>query len=149
MFSAVTLLLLQLAVSDSTSRDCYPYEPAVVSLSGKLIRETFPGPPNYHSVKEGDEAETFFLLVLSKRLCTFVDGNDFNNRAQKSVEKLELVLLGDASEKYRKYRPYLGRNTQSKGKLFSALTGHHYTPVLMIVESCEPTSPSTQSPKSK
>jgi Domain of unknown function (DUF4431) len=148
MFSAVTLLLLQLAVSDSTSRDCYPYEPAVVSLSGKLIRETFPGPPNYHSVKEG-EAETFFSLVLSKRLCTFVDENDFNNRAEKSVEKLQLVFLGDASEKYKKYRPYLGRNTQCKGKLFSALTGHHYIPVLMIVESCEPTPPSPQGPKSK
>ena len=122
--------------------------PALVSLSGKLIRETFAGPPNYHDIKSGDRAETFFLLVLAKPTCTFVDQNDFDHRAEKSVEKLQLVFLSDAAAKYMKYRPYLG-NVQCEGKLFSAQTGHHYTPVLMIVDNCQPAPSSVQVPKSQ
>jgi hypothetical protein len=149
MFSAGMLLLSQLAAVPDASSRCLRYEPVVVSLSGKLIRETFAGPPNYYDIQKGDRAETFFLLVLAKPICTSIDQNDFQNRAERSVEKLQLVFFNDAAGNYRKYRPFLGRNVQCEGKLFSAQTGHHYTPVLMIVEDCQSTPPSVQLPESK
>lgn len=44
------------------------YEPAKVVLSGKLDLQTFPGPPNYESIKSGDEIETHFYLKLNRAI---------------------------------------------------------------------------------
>ncbi len=47
------------AMAQSTPQSqCLSYEPNIVTLSGTLVRKTFPGPPNYESVKKGDKPES-------------------------------------------------------------------------------------------
>ena len=36
----------------------------IVELKGKLLRHTFPGPPGYHSINEGDTPETCCVLFI-------------------------------------------------------------------------------------
>ena len=38
----------------SQPQDCLSYQPAAVTLKGVIARETFAGPPNYESIKDGD-----------------------------------------------------------------------------------------------
>jgi hypothetical protein len=64
------LLLVPVAyVAQVELAGCHSYEPATVGLHGKLVRETFAGPPNYHDVRKGDEAETVWLVTLDSPIC--------------------------------------------------------------------------------
>jgi hypothetical protein len=37
-----------------------------VTLHGKIIRHTFPGPPNFESIEDGDQPETKWVLVIEE-----------------------------------------------------------------------------------
>lgn len=110
------------------SEPCARYAPVSVTLSGKLERMTFPGRPNFESVAEGDEAETGFYLLLSKKLCVDGDKDAADSYPQSGVGLIQLVL---DKEGYEKLLPSLGRNVTLEGTLYAAHTGHHHAPVLM------------------
>jgi len=40
-----------------------------VKLAGKVLREVYPGRPNFESVKKGDEKETGWFLIFEKPIC--------------------------------------------------------------------------------
>ena len=110
---------------------CLNYEPEVVELKGKMKRIIFPGPPNYESVKAGDQPEPYYVLFLLKGVC--VQGNpkdDINSETEKDIKSIQLMITD-----YKKSRPLLGKNVTVKGQLMHAHTGHHHTPVLIQVES--------------
>src|SRR2546426_3079144 len=52
---------------------CHHYRPAPVSLTGRLIRRTLPGPPNYQSIARGDRPQVADLLILDAPICTIPD----------------------------------------------------------------------------
>lgn len=109
---------------------CLPYEPAEVFLHGELVRKTFPGPPNFESVADGDEAETGFYLRLAAPVCTLDGKEDSDNVAQKDIRMVQLVL---DKKGYAHWRPKLGKTVTVKGTLFSPFTGHHHAGLLMTV----------------
>jgi len=53
----------------SAKEACLKYEPEIVKLVGVTTRHTFPGPPNYESVKKGDAPERYWLLRLPRPVC--------------------------------------------------------------------------------
>jgi hypothetical protein len=57
--------------SHAAAAQCLEYEPKIVRLSGVLVRETYPGRPNYESIKKGDETETIWVLRLKQPM--FID----------------------------------------------------------------------------
>src|SRR5215470_13099408 len=103
---------------------CLPYEPSVVELTGTLIRETFPGPPNYESAQHGDAPEVYWLLRLSRPICVDADKTEPGlNPEQKDVRRIQLVF-SDAKV-YKTQRALLGKGVLARGTLFGAHTGHH------------------------
>jgi hypothetical protein len=119
-----------IALTVTAGAACLKYEPVVVELSGKLERHTYPGPPNYESVKNGDEAETGFYLVLSKPICMDAGEATGINGAQTNVT---LVQLNLDSSGYDRLRPSLGKEVTVRGTLYAAHTGHHHAPVVLLV----------------
>ena len=110
---------------------CLSYEPAVVRVNGTLIRKTFPGPPNYESVRRGDKPETYWVLDLPRPVCVDQDQRSPDlNPAHKKVSQIQLVLPPDA---YRKYKELIGKQVVATGTLFGRHTGHHHTLVLLTV----------------
>lgn len=105
---------------------CLPYEPAVVTLTGKLVERTYPGPPNYASVEAGDEPETHYYLALAKPICTTAGGE--LEPAQSGVKEVQLVL---ENEGYARLRAMLGKTVTLSGTMFARHTGHHHAPVLL------------------
>ena len=110
-----------------------------MKISGILTCKTFAGPPNYESVRKGDQAEKYWLIELHSPVCVFEDKIDPDlNPSQDRVREIQLVL---APEEYQTYKGMVSKEVIAKGTLFGAHTGHHHTPVLLTVKSIEPASP--------
>jgi len=119
------VVLSSAALADATQ--CLKYDPATVTLSGTLIRMTHAGPPNYENLALGDKPEIYFHLRLPKPICT-IGASDGANGGLEGVTEVQLIL---SASDYTELRPMLGRIVTLSGKLTAAVTGHHYSPLLL------------------
>lgn len=93
-----------------------------IRISGMVSLEVFPGPPNYESVKNGDEAEGALILTAMK---------------QGKKERFQLVVLSDSKQKFATLRHCIGKTVSVEGVVWEAITGHHHTPFLITVKSIQ------------
>ncbi|MBX9900092.1 MAG: DUF4431 domain-containing protein [Burkholderiaceae bacterium] len=129
------MLLATLFTDAISAREhCFNYEPAKVALSGKLLRKTYPGTPNFESVAKGDHEETGYYLQLAAGICVRAKQED-EAGDHMGVKVIQLVL---SEKQYELLRPALGTRITLIGSLFEAHTGHHHTPVLLIVHEVHP-----------
>lgn len=127
----VIFFALAFATQALAAPPCLKYEPEVVELKGKVKRVVFPGPPNYESVKAGDQPEPYYVLFLPNGVCVQGDPKDeINFETEKDIKSMQLMITD-----YKKYRPLLGKNVTVTGQLMHSHTGHHHTNVLVQVES--------------
>lgn len=105
-----------------------PAEDQQVTLQGTLIQQTLPGPPNYESIKDGDEAVTYDYLKLDQPLECDVTGES------ESVPLVQLILMGKNKPDYADLAPSLGKDVILTGKTMYAQTGLHFTSVLLILD---------------
>jgi len=132
----VTLNFCAVVVPEQKSPGCLAYEPVVVEIKGKIIRKTYPGPPNYESIKRGDRPEVAWLLVLSEPICMQEDEeNPATNIAQTGISEVQMVFI--EADAYKKYKSFVGseQHVIATGTLFGSVTGHHHTFVLITVKS--------------
>ena len=106
---------------------CLEYE--TVSLSGTLVRQTFPGPPDFESVAKGDEPQVVWVLLLDRRICVL----DSNPRYPREYDEREVQLALDA-EQYLEYRNLLGKWVVATGELLHGGAGHQKRLVLAASE---------------
>jgi hypothetical protein len=139
IIALTSLVLMNSAVSQTRPQsECLSYEPAVETLSGTLVRKTFPGPPNYESVKKGDKPETSWFLDLPESVCVNQDKTEPDlNPKQSGIHEIQLVLQ---PEQYQRHKGMVGRKVLATGTLFGEHTGHHHTPVLLTVRTLEGTA---------
>jgi hypothetical protein len=132
-FALVNLILATVcAAQQHPSTECLSYEPTVVKLTGTIVRETFPGPPNYQSTREGDQPETYWILKLASPVCVDAAKTDDVNRAQADVRSIQLVFPDNAG--YKKYKDLISKEVVATGTLFGSISGHHHTAVLLTVK---------------
>ena len=105
---------------------CLDYEPAVVSLSGTLAREVYPGRPNYESIADGDEPEAIWVLKLDVPIC--INDAGFMAPAETNVTEIQLVL---SSEQYEGHSDKMGGHITASGSLFHGHNGHHHKTLLL------------------
>lgn len=121
------------------------YEPKVVTLIGKIVPQTFPGPPEYTSVAKGDEPEREWILHLRTPIEVDADkSSEQNKENEKNIREVQLVFLDGGKlktpeNKYKTWKPFTrkGVTVSATGTLFHALTGHHHTKILMNVEDLQ------------
>ena len=122
------------SVNVAYGEECLRYEPEKVRFKGTIVRKTFPGPPEYESVEQGDKPETVWILNLLKPVCVLADEDDDLNETEKDVRAIHLVL---DDKQYKKYRHLVSKKVVAIGTLYSSYTGHHRTSVLMRVISID------------
>ena len=129
-------LIIIISLNTFARSQCLRCEPNVVTLKGTVYAKDFPGPPNYESIRRGDERMRYWILRLKKPIC--VEGDDFDNARIANVRELQLVFR-DASF-YSRYRRYVQRRVPIRvvGSLFHQQTGHHVTKILITVETFAP-----------
>ena len=116
---------VRLGVADS----CYHYRPAAVSLTGRLIQRTLPGPPNYQSIARGDRPQVVDLLILDAPICTIPDYKDSPNT--DAFQGQDTIQVRRAESTWREVRRLAGKRVVVKGTLAEWALGPDRTPVII------------------
>lgn len=132
-YSRLFLIFLFLIPSFSAAKNrLVYYEPKFVELTGIITHVTFPGPPNYESIKNGDLDETGPYLILKNPIDVDLAPNTKgigNDVFEKNVKLFQLVMGDDQNwEKMKE-----GNCVRIKGRLFRAIFGHHHSRVLLDI----------------
>lgn len=111
------------------------FEPKSVVLNGVIKNLTFPGPPNYESIKNGDADETGPYLILDKPIdIKLISGFQIgNDEPEKNVKLIQLVVHNGHDWKKMKEDNYV----HITGTLFHALTGHHHARILLWINKID------------
>src|SRR6266850_1891735 len=134
MFLFSSFLILVPAIGQPLARpgvadSCYRYRPAPVSLTGRLIQRTLPGPPNYQSIKRGDRPQVVDLLILEAPICTIPDYKDSPNT--DAFQGQDTVQVRRAVSTWREVRRLAGKRVVVKGTLAEWALGPDRTPVVI------------------
>ena len=119
-------LLISLFLSGLVAGQCLEYEPKTVSLSGTLVRETYPGRANDESSANGNESAVVWILKLKAAIC--VTSTDEKNESVNGETEVQLVL--DKAQ-YNNYQNMLGKSVTVTGKLFYWHSVYHYKQLLL------------------
>ncbi len=117
-------------------KKCLKYGPEKVKLEGQLYEKSFPGPPNYRDVKEGDKEEIYWLIKTTNDFCVDDTKDDWTGKLVNQSD-VQLILLSSVFDFYTTKKSFLGQKVIVKGTLFPQMSGHHRTQVLITVESLE------------
>lgn len=111
------------------------YEPVVVTLEGYITIHQFDGPPNYGE-GPNDKKVDVPVLNLSEPVNVSpagdVSDDDPDNQEEKNIKILQIV-------NYKKDMKINGCYRVT-GTLMHQITADHYTPVLIVMQSFEPSS---------
>jgi len=131
-FIFILFLTTQIFASNITLK----YEPEIVELQGTLELRTNPGPPNYESIKLGDEPEQCYYLKLIQPIDVKPASNLeslINDVVEKDVNLIQLSIQKNSL--FLRLRTVgINKKTKLKGQLYHRHTGHHHTEVLMSVD---------------
>jgi hypothetical protein len=141
MFLFSSFLILVPAIGRPLARpgvadSCYHYRPAPVSLTGRLIQRTLPGPPNYQSIKRGDRPQVVDLLILDAPICTIPDYKDSPNT--DPFQGQDTVQVRRAEATWREIRRLSGRHVIVTGTLAEWALGPDRTPVVIDPTAVRP-----------
>lgn len=112
MCSVVVLgwIVVQPVCRTSEAASCLQY--GAVTLTGTLVRQTYPGPPDYEDITKGDEPRVIWVLLLESGICAI----DPDARYPREHYQRE-IQLRVRSDQYTRYRPLLGRRIDVVGNL--------------------------------
>lgn len=129
----VTTLVLLCSCSVSTKEDQeYYFEPNVSTVEGTLITRMYYGQPGYGEDPKNDAKEYPYILQLDKPINVKAQEGDIMNSDTFDVKEIQVVPIGE--EDLKSIKKYLDKRIKIEGTLFSALTGHHHTEVLIEVK---------------
>jgi hypothetical protein len=125
----IAALLVSASWSGSLAAECLRY--GVVRLTGRLVQQTYPGPPRYESFTRGDRPLTIWILQLDYGVC--VDASDSSYPSAYNEHEVQLVLGTDQyarTDQYEPYRHLLGAKITVTGPLLAG--GARYDKRLVI-----------------
>jgi hypothetical protein len=115
--------------------DCLEYDPAVVKLTGKAIKEKYPLQSNYLTGDMKGKYADFSFQLLDKPICVKGKEGDEYSPPHADIRKIELVLN---KTQHKVFNTCLNRKIVVTGKLFGQHTRYHHADVLIMVESITP-----------
>ena len=94
--------------------------------------QTFPGAPNYESIKEGDKIEKGWILKIDDPFDMVPTSHDEDVEAapEKNIKFVHLAIMND------KIWPELkqGKHVSVEGVIYHRENGHHHSRVLLETE---------------
>ena len=112
------LVLSAVSWSGSLAAACLRY--GVVTLTGRLVQQTYPGAPDFEIVTQGDQPLIIWILQLDRGIC--VDASDSSYPSGYNEREIQLVLGSDQyaqSDEYAPYRKLLGAKITVTGTLLA------------------------------
>ena len=115
----------------------------ITTLSGILHLKLFPGPPEYGSIEDGDEADYVWIVKLDDP--SFLIALNAPE-TELSLDLVDIVKREDArdlilcvdEDDQKTCEEAQGQEVVVRGILFHRHTAHHYTPLLMDLQKIVP-----------
>ncbi|MDR2868234.1 MAG: DUF4431 domain-containing protein [Bacteroidales bacterium] len=128
---------------------CYDFT-TVYTIEGILSLEKFYGPPNYGETPEIDKEEMCYIITLRDPICILInDTLGENTYEENKYNQSRFQIFGYDIEQNEEYSDYtkrlknlpIGSKISLTGVFDCAVTGHHHTDVLFILnKDCVPQS---------
>jgi hypothetical protein len=115
------------SAASTGSYTCLDYGP--VSLTGILVRQTYPGPPDYESVTKGDAPTIILVLQLDSPVCVNAAGSGYPREYNEREIQLDIDYA-----RYPQFRNLLGKRILASGELIRGGARHEKRLVLAAVE---------------
>ncbi len=110
------------------------YEPNISELSGMLKKEKKYGPPNYGETPHEDKLIEVWMIRLDLPINVKGDGNSqTNTETIEGIKEIQLVL----PDKIKDVNQFTNQKVKVKGGLFQAVSGHHFTKVLIHADEIQ------------
>lgn len=127
------MFLPSLVWADQASHECLKFEPNKVIITGMITTKDFAGAPNFESIENGDAKETAYILQTSHPICVNGDpSSDTNSESANNQTEFQLVMTDKSF--FDTANQYMNKQISVNGSLFSWVTGHHHTRVLINVD---------------
>ena len=104
-------------------------------LEGRLTVQWKYGPPNFGENPKTDTRLKVPIIVLSKAINVRGTPGDAHNSVSVQGARRIQLLFNDPSVDYK---ALVGKDVRVKGALWHAMTGGHYTDVVLFADSIEP-----------
>jgi len=130
---SLALLLFAASWSGSLAARCLYY--GDVSLTGRLVQQTYAGPPDFESVTKGDAPLVIWILQLETGVCITSDSASYPNVYNE--REIQLVLGNDQYARtapYVEYRYLLGKKISVTGMLLPG-RGKYEKPQVITLRS--------------
>lgn len=115
----------------------FHYEPEIVRLSGTIIKKTYPGSPNYESIKSGDTREDDVFLKPDQPFDVTLTADDDPSAMAEQEKNIKIIQLSiDRTQDWKMVRQ-AGKHVIVIGSLFHRFTGHHHTRILILTKKIE------------
>ncbi|PUA29280.1 MAG: hypothetical protein B0W54_01365 [Cellvibrio sp. 79] len=137
MHTSKTIILLTMFFSALSSAECLK-DGQDVTFMGTISRETFPGPPNYESIDDGDAPETYWVLTISTPQCVTAESMESDTRYEVAKSTTRFQLAFEDANIYKSQKNLVENSAVVEGQLFAGHSGHHHTKVLISVKSIKP-----------
>lgn len=113
---------------------CLAFEPHIVDLRGRLTVQQKSGAPNYGEHPATDQKVQVPILVLDQPVDVCGDStSQLNSESVHNVKEIQLVLPDGAHA----YDRLMNQSVVVTGTLSAAVSGHHYTPVVLTVKNAK------------
>jgi hypothetical protein len=112
----IVALLLSAWWCGSLAAQCLYY--GDVSLTGRLVQQTYPGPPDFESVTKGDAPLVIWILQLDAGVCIISSSASYPNAYNE--REIQLVIGNEQyarTDRYAQYRQLLGKRIAVSGRL--------------------------------
>lgn len=133
------VLMLSLAYSAHATGECLK-DGQEVSLEGRISRETFPGPPNYQSIDDGDQPETTWILTVLTSHCVVAESMEDGSPYEVAKSTTRFQLAFEDASLFKTHKDLVEHQAIVSGQLFVGHTGHHHTKALISVKTIKASS---------
>ncbi len=132
-----TIILFATFLSMFSSAECLK-DGQDVAFTGTVSRETFPGPPNYESIDDGDTPETYWILTINTPHCVIAESMEDGTLHELAKSTTRFQLAFQDSNIYKSHKNLVENGAVVEGQLFAGHSGHHHTKALISVKSIKP-----------
>ena len=126
MIKKSILIIFAIFLTGIVCAETLKYEPETVRLVGTLISSK--------GMTPDENAVLFPAIKLNIPVRVEADPKEELNQTEENVSIIQLILNEKQMEDYKNHK---GQLVTIIGKLLHAVTGHHYTKVLIDVEKIE------------
>lgn len=137
MHTSKTIILFTIFLSMFSFAECLK-DGQDVTFTGTVSRETFPGPPNYESIDDGDTPETYWILTINAPQCVTAESTESGTLYEVAKSTTRFQLTFEDASIYKSQKNLVENGAVVEGQLFAGHSGHHHTKALISVKSIKP-----------